>query len=227
MKPKWIRYFILFLPMFCFFSASALADTNKKIVEDFSEYRSSQFPTWWKTWPFQRNDAKKVYRVMKEKENRFLRSEENESLSKQIYKGFDWQPLIYPYLNWKWRARVLPEGANETKPETNDSACAVYVAFGRTSKRSMKFTWSSTLPEGTIHVKEPGKTVFKILDGGAKHLNQWRGHSIHLKEIYKELFKSDMNQEPSGIAILTDGNAVNKKAACDYDDFSISKKPIY
>ncbi len=202
-----------------------LANPGSKVIESFQDELLHQFPKSFKTWPFQRGKAKKVYQVKEEGENRFLSAKDDQNISQQIFKEFDWKIQHYPYLKWRWRARVLPEGARENDPQKNDSACSVYVIFGKTSGTALKFTWSTSLKEGTVYEKKPGELVMKILESGPKYLNRWRQHSVHIPKTYEELLKGPLKKNPTGFAILTDGNAVQKEAACDYDDFEISSVP--
>lgn len=204
---------------------SVLAELSAKTIENFEKYKVDNFPTFFKTWPFQRGKAKRVYQIGQEKNNKYLAADDKENLSTQIFREFDWKLQDFPYFKWRWRARVLPEGAKENDPGKNDSACGVYIVFGKMSGTALKFTWSTSLKEGTVYEKTPGEIVIKILDSGKKHLNQWRTHSIHIEAAYEALLKTPMKREPTGFAILTDGNAVQKEAACDYDDFEISTAP--
>lgn len=203
----------------------AFSQITSKKIESFERYEVNQFPTYFKTWPLQRSKAKQVYQIKTEGQNQYLSAEDLENLSVQIFREFDWKIQYYPYLKWRWRANHLPEGANETEPEKNDSACGIYIIFGKTTGTALKFTWSTTLPVGTIYEKKPGELVFKILDSGTTHLHQWQSHSIPIPALYEELLKTKIKRNPTGIAILTDGNAVQKPAACDYDDFEISAVP--
>ena len=208
-------------------SVRADPSSDFQVIEDFSRYDLGDFPKWWKTWPFHRGKAKQVYRVAQEGEKFFLAAKPDPALSEQIYHGFYWDADSFPYLNWRWRAHVLPKGAAENDPQTNDSACGVYIVFGRTSGTSLKFVWSSTLKTGTVFEKKPGEVVFQVLDSGTQYLNQWRGHSIPVAQVFETLLKRKMDREPTGFAVLTDGNATRTASACDYADFTISKTPKY
>lgn len=198
---------------------------TEKTIENFSRYAIGEFPKYWKTWPLQRDDAKQVYRVDEESGNKFLSAHDDKDLSEQIFKEFDWKLESFPYLKWKWRAKILPDGAAENNSAINDSACSLYVVFGKTSGTALKFTWSTKLPTGTLFVKKPGEMVVEVLESGTSFLGTWRSHTIHIPSKYKELLKTEISRKPTGIAILTDGNAVHKPSACDYDSFMISSKP--
>ncbi|MBI4224154.1 MAG: DUF3047 domain-containing protein [Deltaproteobacteria bacterium] len=197
----------------------------KRTIADFERSPPGEFPKYFKSWPFQRGKAKAVYQVAEENGNRYLAARDNQNLSTQIFKEFHWKIESFPYLRWRWRARLLPAGAAENRGETNDSACGVYVVFGKMTGTALKYAWSTTLPEGMTFEKKPDKMVMKMLDSGKKNLGEWRTHCVHVPSEYKTLLGREMERGPTGFGILTDGNAVQKPAACDYDDFEILAVP--
>jgi hypothetical protein len=110
--------------------------------------------------------AEYYYSVQKEDDNHFLR-----------FDGIKGKHLSYPladkpiklselpFLNWKWRAIELPEGANEDDEKTNDAVLSVYVVykilrFSRLPK-VIRYSWSSSLEKGTILTKNFGKQKIK------------------------------------------------------------------
>ncbi len=199
-------------------STSAFAIT----VDDFSSYKTDKFPALWRTWPFQRGKAKEVYFVKEENGKKYLAADDENGASIQILRDFDWKPDYYPVLSWKWRARKLPVGANETNPATNDSACGVYAVISKARQEMIKWTWSTTAPVGTVYEKKPGKAYIIAIDSGPAKLGTWQERKVNVKEEYKKYFHKELDKNPVGIAILTDGNATNSPAACDYADFRIS-----
>jgi hypothetical protein len=168
-----------------------------------------------------------VYKVVKENGNRFLSASDSKDLSAQIMLPFIWNIEEYPYINWKWRPRILPKGAAENKDNTNDSACGVYVVFGRYSGVASKYAWSSTLPVGTVVPRRDGKLRIKVVGSGSNGVGSWKGYSVNVPKDFQKLFGKPMGRKPTGVAILTDGNATHTAAACDYADFVISKNPLY
>ncbi len=192
-------------------------------VDELSKDKTlGNFPSAWQTFPFQGGKAKQVYKVEEENGQRFIRAYDNQDLSVRIMNDFLWPLAKYPHLSWKWRARNLPKGAAENSRDTNDSACGIYVAFGKTSGVALKYVWSSTLPVGTVWEKEPGKFFVIVKSTGTANLNQWQDIKVNIVEDYKKYFKKDPSKDPSGIGLLTDGNAMHATAACDYAGFKIS-----
>jgi len=195
-------------------------------VDGLESARVGRFPSNWRTWPLKRGKTGEIYHVEQEGDLRFVRARDDKDYSLQAMRDFNWQIEKYPYLSWRWRARELPVGAREDNDELNDSACGVYVIFGRTSGHAMKYVWSTQLPVGKVVTRREGKLKIKIVDSGTGNLGEWRQQTINVPQDYNELFGKGLKKNPSGIAILTDGNATHTAAACDYAEFTILKEPI-
>lgn len=213
---------VILLPLFA--SAQDTPSESGIVIDDFASSPAGKFPSNWRTWPFQRGDAVKVYQIAEEGGKKYLKARDDKDLSEQIMRNFNWQIDRYPYLSWKWRARELPAGAREDDGSKNDSACGVYVIFGGYSGNALKYVWSTSLPAGQIVTRREGKLKIKVADTGTAHLDKWQQHTVNVPSDYKALFGGEPKKNPSGIAILTDGNATHTAAACDYADFTISKE---
>lgn len=193
-------------------------------IDDINDLPIGKIPRTWRTWPFHRDKAEKIYVVKEEKGNRFIRARDEWNISTQLFRNFYWKVEEHPLLSWRWRARILPAGSREDKDDLNDSACGVYVIIGKTSGHALKYVWSTTLPVDTIVTRKEGRLKIKVVDSGTTHVGQWQTHTVDVLKDYKELFGKDLTRDPSGIAILTDGNAVHLPAECDYDDFVVSTR---
>lgn len=192
------------------------------LIDDFQQYPAGKFPNKWRTWPFQRGEAMKVYTIKSENNNNYLSAVDDAGISVQTLRDFYWKVETYPKLSWRWRARQLPAGANETNPSINDSACGVYVVISKARQEMIKYTWSTTASTGTVYEKKPGRAYIIAADSGSKGLGSWRTHTINVLEDYKKYFHKELDRNPVAVAVLTDGNATQSTAACDYDDFVIS-----
>lgn len=224
---------LISLPSFLFFlsflsgaifplSITGQNSADELIVDDFGKNaKTGEFPAWWKTYPFQKGKAKQVYKIQEENGERFIRAHDDRDISIPIFKDFHWPIENYPILKWQWRATALPQGAREDNRATNDSACAVYVAFGKTSGVALKYVWSSTLPVGHVWEKDPGKFYIIVLASGPKGLNRWESKAVDVTADFKKYFKKDPSKNPSGIGLMTDGNATHSPSACDYKGFVI------
>lgn len=211
--------------------SAAVPDPQVVVAEDFSKYKDGVYPKWWKSWPMQRDKVQQIYHVKVEGGKHYLHAFDDKDLSQQIMLPIMWDIEKYPYLNWRWRPKVLPGKpgleAREDKDDQNDSACGVYVIYGRYTGRATKYVWSSALPVGKIVSRRDGKLRITPVASGTAGVGSWHSYSINVPQSYEKLFGSPMNRAPTGIAVLTDGNATHTPAECDYADFSISMKPLY
>lgn len=195
----------------------------EKIVDGFQQNSNGRFPDNWKTYPFHKRKAKKVYRIEQEGSTKFLRAVDEKDISVTIFHGFKWDVNRYPYLKFRWRAQHLPKVEPNGNYPVNDHACGVYVGFGRSS--ALKYVWSSELRRGSYWAKKPGKFVIVSAEYGPKAVGQWQSVTVDVPTDHQRYLGKPISKKPSGIAILTDGNNSHQKAACDYGDFRISDKP--
>ncbi len=205
---------------------SAQEGITRFSLDNTKAWKVGAFPKGWRNWPTQGDEVEYVYKVGAEGNRRFIRAMDDKGYSVQIFRNFDWPVAKRPMLSWSWRAMTLPEGAAENNDATNDSACGVYVVVGKWQGHAIKYVWSTTLAPGTVVTRRGGKLKIKVLDSGAAQKGQWIAHTVDVVSDYEQLFGRKLERNPSGVGILTDGNAVHKTAACDYKNFAVSvKKP--
>lgn len=193
----------------------------EKLIESFDDYDDGSFPRRFRTYPFQRDQAEKVYRVAEEAGNRFLRAHDDQDISVQVMRQFYWDVERYPWARWRWRARILPAGGDERVAESNDSACGVYIVFGKYTGKALKYVWSTGAPVGTVVKKKPDKFYILPIVSGSASSGQWREVVINVADEFHKHFGEGRVRNPTGFGILTDGNALHVPASCDYDDFAI------
>ena len=189
-------------------------------LDSFDTDKPSSFPGQWVV----RGDeatAKVVYSVAEENGNRFLRAyADKQDVQIGIFRAF--KPKQFPALQWRWRVKQLPTGADERTEKTNDSAAAVYVVFDSTlMPRAIKYVWSSSLPVGT-RMQSPvyWRSRVVVLQSGNAHVGEWQQEVINFYQDYKGFFGEEPG-EVVGIAVLTDSDATKSVAEAHYDDFSL------
>jgi len=221
MDPKKSKWFLILVGLLCFGSLPAAA--SELSVDEFSASEVGAFPKNWKTYPFHYGKAERIYKVASDGGRNILKAEDSEDLSVPIFKDFHWDIEKYPYLKFRWRAQKIPAGSRETSYATNDSACGVYVGFGRTS--GMKYVWSANLAKDSYWAKKPGQFYIISKEMGGASLGSWKEETVMVKEDYQKYFGRVLERRPSGVGVMSDGNAVHQTAACDYADFRISTEP--
>ena len=201
-------------------SGQTALQENEILLENFEQYPPQAFPDNWKVRGDE-NEARVIYRVAEENGNHFLHARaENQGVQIGLTKTFP--PKQFPILQWRWRAKQFPPGANEQVLKANDSAAGVYVVFDSTLvPRAIKYVWSSSLPVGA-HLTSPvyWRAKIVVLESGSISGEGWRKESVNFYEDYKQLF-GDEPGEVKGVALLTDSDTTETVAEADYDDFTL------
>lgn len=210
------------------------------LLEDFEDYQTGTIPEDWYNQKGERrpalyDEAEKSgyqYHVTEENGNKFLRYDGVEAKHLNfplVNKGIN----IYetPILSWKWRGFKLPEGANEDNDDRNDTIASIYVVFdmGRVAlvkkvPKSIRYTWSSTLEEGTELSKFYGNQKIVVVESGPERTGEWLTFERNIVEDYQRLFGDDPPKNPIAILILSDGNSTQSHAKADYDDIMLKPR---
>lgn len=136
-----------------------------------------------------------------------------------------------PILSWKWRVEDLPKGARENDDDKNDTAASIYVAFdmGRVAlfkevPKSIRYTWSTTLEEGTEFSKFFGNQKVVVVESGPEKMGEWITFQRNIVADYKRLFDDKPPKTPLAILILSDGDSTGDRAIAGYDDIILKKE---
>ncbi|HAH51302.1 MAG TPA: hypothetical protein DCL80_08555 [Balneola sp.] len=206
-------------------------------IEDFEKDEIGDLPA---SWYNQKGEAKPIYyegelrktyhyAVEKEGGNKFLRFEGNRGkhMSYPLLNKEEIDIYKTPILSWKFRIHEIPVGANEDDGDKNDAAASVYIAFdlGRVLfkkvPKTIRYTWSSTLPVGTELSKFYGNQKIIVIGTGNNNQGEWQTFERNIVEDYKRLFGDDPPNKPLALLILSDGNNTKSMVKADYDDFKL------
>jgi len=202
------------------------------VVDDFEDDSPGTFPDGWvfvesakKIKSYEESkDPGEIVKVVEEDGDRFVRLiTKGEALrySKRNGVDFEWNLNERPRLKWRWRALKLPEGASEKGQ--NDTGGAVYVTFGKDwlgRPKSIKYTYSSSLPVGTVVSFGPLKVV--VVDSAVEpRQGEWQPVQRHVVNDYRQVFGGDPPDEPVSITIWSDSDTTGDEAKVDIDDIEL------
>lgn len=169
------------------------------------------------------------YAIMEDSMGRFLRFDGTKA--KHLNFPLADKPMIdlsrTPFLEWRWRVHEIPEGASEDEDRLNDTAASVYIVFKmnkvlfRRVPQTIRYTWSSSIPEGTVLDKFFGNQKVVVMGSGGDGLGEWHTIRVNLVEDYRRLYGEDPPAQPLALLILSDANDTGTKAVADYDDFRL------
>jgi len=222
----------LFSPLSAQDSGHSSGDPSAIMVDNFEDDSPGSFPEGWvfvesdkevKSYEESRNSGE-IVKVVEENGDRFVRLiTKGEALrySKRNGVDFEWNLNERPRLKWRWRALKLPEGASEKGQ--NDTGGAVYVTFGKDwlgRPKSIKYTYSSSLPVGTVVSFGPLKVI--VVDSAVEpRQGEWQPVQRHVINDYRQVFGGDPPNEPVSITIWSDSDTTNDEAKVDIDDIEL------
>ena len=205
------------------------------LVDDFESYRVDGLPTKWKFIDGQQKlvpvteeimSREEYFVVQREQGNKFLRAVTKDRAHRLLLSNEDlggWDLERHPYLSWRWRALRLPKGAREDEDRLNDTGAAIYVTFSRDwlgRPRSIKYTYSSTLPVGTV--VSYGRLKVIVASSGADGIGRWRSIERNVVDDYRNVFGGEPPARPISVMLWSDSNSVHDVAEVDFDDIMLA-----
>jgi hypothetical protein len=207
----------------------APSESSRVVVDDFSGERPGDIPRRWKllegremipTVPSHWTDTR-YFRVVREGGRQFLRAYTHNAVARVIMpndsEGMSWDLREHRRLSWEWRAAKLPEGAREDR--VNDTGGALYVTFdmdwlGR--PRSIKYTYSSTLPVGSV--VNFGRLKVIVVSSGADGIGAWKRIDRDVAADFRRVFGGEPPARPLSIALWSDTDDTRAVAQVDFDN---------
>lgn len=203
------------------------AHSNVRVIEDFSKTAVGSFPSTLKTYPLQHTKATRVYSVQSEGGKHFLHAQASgdaQDLAVQVFRRFDWDIAQSPRISWRWRAKAIPVPPAGVQRHYDDNACGVYIVFGGFGGKAIKYIWSTDWPVGKEVESTPGRFFVIVANSGPGKVGTWQKMTVNVADEYRRLFKKELDYNPDGVGILTDGDGTHSPSACDYTDFEILAK---
>lgn len=198
------------------------------MFDDFEGYGAGELPDRW-SWITSKSRGPLTADLMTERRSFLVREEDGNHYVRATVTNFwhriayineqptEWMLDSYPCLGWDWRAVHLPEGAREDK--VNDTGAAVYVYFGKDwlgRPRSIKYSYSSTLPVGTELSFGPLKLV--VVSSGIDGSGEWVTIQRNVAEDYRHLFGRRPPKSATLITLWSDTDTTKDTAVADFDN---------
>ncbi|MFQ5568196.1 MAG: DUF3047 domain-containing protein [Rhodothermales bacterium] len=234
---RWILFLSVLLPLTTVSSGIREAYAQAPIlVDDFEGYEAGVPPYLWKR-PHQRSRSlldlsrelerdDDYFEIVEESGNKRARAytrNESTQVVRPNGDGYRWNLQTHPRLAWEWKAERLPDGAREDKGGLNDAGAALYVMFASKDwlgrPRSIKYTYSSTLPVGKTAKYGPLRVV--VVASGADGFGEWMRMERDVVADYRRLFRRDPPDEPVYIMMWSDSDNTESVAEVFFDNIEL------
>lgn len=205
MKRLMTAAFLLFLSMI----AAQAAPAEQKVRIDFRNARQDgkAVTGWTYKGKFGTDDA--VFSIVKVDGVKVLKMASNEATGTILYDIANIDLKKYPYMRWKWRADVLPKGADGMDPDKDDQAIGIYIGTGSTfSQESMAYRWETVTPKGKSGFVKYGMGAVKVhwisIRNEKDGLKRWYVDECNLAQDLKKIFGGKI---PKKLAITLSANS--------------------
>jgi len=224
-RIRFSRLLVILLLAPMVFAADALAIEEVLIVDPVSAGLGADgLPNGWalKQWfggghdvRIEKNDDKPVLHLVS-KENSF-----------GVYKNLNFDIHDYPFLSWRWKVTVLPNGGDVRNKNTDDQAAQVYVLFPKfpsaINTRLVGYIWENLTPKD-LHVtsQKSSNTRYVVLRNHSDPLGQWQEEKRDVLQDYRDLF----GEEPptvGGITLMIDSDDTRSTAESYFDILRFQK----
>ncbi len=201
---------------------STLLLNAAEVREDFShgDPKNKNFPTGWKSEGVLPGvPATKVY-----VKDGILHLEADKSSGGliKVMKGVDLNKT--PVMRWRWRATLLPAGADGTDPDKDDQAVGIYIGMpGFLNKKSVSYHYETVTPKDvwgeTSYILGVIKVKFLAVRNQTDKLGEWYVEERNVTEDLKKQY----GEVPKEFAVSIIANAHNTQtkgaAEVDYIEF--------
>jgi hypothetical protein len=176
----------IFLLSILFSSIAPAWATERVVVADFSSGVDQKgIPLG---WHLKEKSGKADFAVIKDGNVHavHLRSADNSFALQKLVRVNTHQ---YPLLSWKWKVIKLPAGGDFRKPNSDDQAAQLFLAFS--DAKVILYVWDTNAPQGLMEdVLAPPFVTIKaiVLRSGDMETGRWITETRNAYEDYKRLF---------------------------------------
>ncbi len=150
-----------------------------------------------------------------------------------------------PVLTWRWKSRLLLNGADARDSKKDDQAVNIFVTFKRGKEgklRAIGYLWDTEAPRcgyiispsersfwtrKALRIAGVPITWYIVLRNKETPLDTWIIESRNLAEDYRKIFKTDDNPDVQSVAVQTDTATLKGQAdsSVGFIRFSVEAVP--
>lgn len=201
-----------------------LLDRPYVVLEDFTGTPVGDLPLNWGVWRDRDQKKPLTYRIATQGDRPYLAAADS-GQAIILGKFAHWNPRDYPIMTWCWRTDALPDGGDESRTETNDSAAGLYVLFSQNwlgVPRQVKYVWSTTLPVGTIGRRNLlFRPWYIVMESGYDNLGRWTFEKADLEDHHARTIGGEPATRTTGLGILTDASNTGTYAEAGYGEIRV------
>lgn len=219
MYPRWIGYLVVMM-LGIWGSGVGVTWGQQTVLVDFS----AALETVPQGWELAVKSGVAHLQLVQEngKQALQMRSEQASfALQKKVHIALQGSP----FLVWQWKVTELPRGGDFRRPDVDDQAAQLIVAFS--SRRFLTYIWDSTAPKGLV-TAAPAPTFKKIfavvMQSGLQGLGNWITERRNLLDDYKRTF-GEAPGAIEGVRLQINSQHTRSRAEAYWYSIAVTAKP--
>jgi len=208
------------LTVILFLSAPAWAE-DRLVIADFSAGADARgVPAGWQ---LKEKSGKADLAVVKDEGTSAVRlrsAATSFSLQKEVHVDLK----RFPVLTWKWKVTKLPAGGDFRKPDADDQAAQLFLAFSKT--RAIVYVWDTSAPQGTMgNAAAPFFMSIKavVVRSGRTGTGAWITETRNVYDDYRRLFREEPG-EINGVRMQINSQYTGTSAESFFADVVFRKQ---
>ena len=208
------------LTVILFLSAPAWAE-DRLVIADFSAGADARgVPAGWQ---LKEKSGKADLAVVKDEGTSAVRlrsAATSFSLQKEVHVDLK----RFPVLTWKWKVTKLPAGGDFRKPDADDQAAQLFLAFSKT--RAIVYIWDTSAPQGTMgNAAAPFFMSIKavVVRSGRTGTGAWITETRNVYDDYRRLFREEPG-EINGVRMQINSQYTGTSAESFFADVVFRKQ---
>ena len=181
-------------------------------------------------WRGRCREFEDYYTIVEEEGNSCLYASSEDS-DCFIVKPIKVDIVEYPYLNWRWKSVDRPPNGDESDKSVCDVSASIAVVLNKSKifPKSIKYSWSSTLPKEKLtespYAIWPSKCFIRVMRSDEDPQDEWIYEKVNVLEDFKHFYKRKKfhTKKIYALVIMSDSDNTGGPSSAFYDDIYFSK----
>jgi hypothetical protein len=197
--------------------ASATGRVEVVPVENWTRHRLNAHgvPEGWRTFETIGGHPLYDFTIVEDEGRRALQMRSNgdhSTIARKIQVNLSATPII----EWSWRLKDLPAGADLRRRDKSDAGPHLFVVWPRTPaiirSQLIGYVWDPSLEAGTVQrSQKTGTVTFIVVRSGGAQLGHWVTERRHVVDDFRLVYRADADA-PGAIALSVDTNDTKSHA---------------
>lgn len=220
LSPMCLNYFFYSFFLFCLMVSPSSAQPNIVSISKFSEKSLN-------SWQQKKFKGETRYTFVVDEAKGWVLKAESAGSASGLFREITVNINETPFLNWSWKAEILPDVGDEKTKSGDDYAARVYVLFksgyGFWNSKALNYVWNSHYPIGENWPNAfTSSAQLLVLQSGRDHVGKWIAEKRNVQKDIFDCFGIEVT-DIEAVALMTDADNSGGRAVAYYGEIFFSR----